>query len=514
MALTQKQRDAMPDEHFALPDTKQLPINDEKHVKLAWDMVDNTKDLSDAQRKTARQNILKRAKELGVDTQSWDKTKMQADDESENDEMEKELEEHELRILEQHEGRVNAGAVVIAFSALAMSIPDKLANHPNQTPFSGVLTRIDQPSDNPLSGSNGKRVIIPKDVAEAALPSLLGMGVDMTDDLSGHDPQAKIGVITDASIEGNEIVIKGYFYGADFPTEIKRIQAEKSKLGFSYECQAVLRSPNDDPLVMKKCVFTGAAVLYKDKAAYTSTSLSASKKQLSNSTEINMTTKEKDSNAENADKAGNPTQVEALLKKVDAMAAKIETLEANAKEKTESDKLAAGSVAHLITPHANALRACADKMEAAGVGAAPKSGHAAVLNHMAGCMEADAAQGRIPSVYQGYDFLHGSADKKESKAGDNEQMKKLQDSVESLTSQVTDLTKREFHASGAPARQTVMVEPAVMKMLAKSGIKDATDKDRKLTLGEVNEMFDKLGTPTAKRIETKFNLQAAGKLVE
>src|SRR5690606_33803993 len=101
-----------------------------------------------------RERILRRAHELGMDTSEWENQKASDD----NDD-------------EYFEG------ANFSFSALAMEIPDKVVDHPNQVPFKGVLTKLDEPSDNPLNGSNGKRVVIPKGVAEEALPSLLGMAV-------------------------------------------------------------------------------------------------------------------------------------------------------------------------------------------------------------------------------------------------------------------------------------------------------------------------------------------------
>jgi hypothetical protein len=92
-------------------------------------------------------------------------------------------------------------------------------------PFSGVLTKLDQPSDGPPSGSGGKRIVLTKKAAEAALDTLLGMAVDFTPELDGHDPQAKIGVITGVEINSGQ----------------KRLYRDRSRLS------AVLRSPGITP---------------------------------------------------------------------------------------------------------------------------------------------------------------------------------------------------------------------------------------------------------------------------
>ena len=50
--------------------------------------------------------------------------------------------------------------------------------HPNRLPFEGVLTLVDVASDKAPSGARGHRVVLTREAAEAALPSLMGMAVD------------------------------------------------------------------------------------------------------------------------------------------------------------------------------------------------------------------------------------------------------------------------------------------------------------------------------------------------
>jgi ribosomal protein L21E len=74
--LNAKERKAIPGEKFAVPGKRKLPIHDKNHIKLAWDMVDKTKDLSTAERAGARKKILAAAKKEGIDTSSWTKKEM------------------------------------------------------------------------------------------------------------------------------------------------------------------------------------------------------------------------------------------------------------------------------------------------------------------------------------------------------------------------------------------------------------------------------------------------------
>ncbi|MCF8566904.1 hypothetical protein LLE49_19480 [Alicyclobacillus tolerans] len=75
-ALTKEQRDKLKDSDFAVPGKRELPIHNKTHIKLAWDMVDRTKDLTAEERKEARKNILAAAKKMGMDTSDWDKSAM------------------------------------------------------------------------------------------------------------------------------------------------------------------------------------------------------------------------------------------------------------------------------------------------------------------------------------------------------------------------------------------------------------------------------------------------------
>jgi hypothetical protein len=469
-ALTKERRDALPDSDFAVPETRDLPMHDLNHVKMAWKMVDETKGLSSEQRSKAKKRIVKRAHKLGVDTSDWNikANAEEAEAETENE----------------------AISASLNFAGMALEFPND-DKHPNKVPFTGILTRVDEPSDNALS-KPGKRVILPKDVAEAALSSLLGMAIDFTENLDAHDVKSKIGLITDAYIEGNAIHIGGYFYGADFEDEVKRIQAEKSSLGFSYEAQAQVRSMNDDPLVIKSCVFTGAAVLYKDRAAYTSTSLSA----------------QMEKNTMNND--------EKIIQMMDALNAKLEKLEASIAEKEAANaekekeqKLAAGNIQHLIKPHAEAMRQCAAGMAASGMGMHPKTGHVAVLHHMADNMEADAVLGKMPHIYRDHDFLMASREEDtKASAESSKEMTELKASLDAANSAIADLKKASFHAASNPERKTL--SPSILSLLNKVGIQASADS--KMTVADVDKLLANANIKTSDKIAIKLSMQGNGSM--
>lgn len=254
--LNKKQRDNLPESDFAVPEKRALPIHDAEHVKLAWDMVDRTEGLTPEERKEARRRILRRAKELGIDTSGWDKGDLHAAEDM----------------------KLYASASNVLLGAL---------EHPNKMPFTGILTYFDAPSDEAPGGARGRRVVIPAEVGIPALASLQGMAVNYAEGWDGHNPQEKIGVITkawagDKQSDGSvPVYVEGYIYALDFQDAAVSIKANQSLLGFSYETantRLVDGEWKGEPvaIVTELGYFTGASILLKQSAAYKTTSIAAS----------------------------------------------------------------------------------------------------------------------------------------------------------------------------------------------------------------------------------------------
>jgi len=455
--LDRAARDALPAEHFAVPGKRKLPINDPTHTKLAWDMVDRASGLSDDERSEARRRIVRRAKELDIDTSDW---------------------------------HITAN---FSFEAMSLQVP-VVFDHPNRMPFSGVLTRLDQPSDAPPGGAKA-RTYLPTDVAEVALPSLLGMAVDFKADFEGHDRKQKIGIITGANVVGDAIEIEGFLYAKDFPDECKQIKAEKGALGFSYELDARIRDLDADPWVIDYCVFTGAAILYKDLAAYRTTSLAAEA-----SKEIEMTKEEMQALLAEAIKPL-ATQIEAQGKKIEGIEAKGASL--------------AGPIIDQVKPHVDAINAAADAMERAGVGNDAKAGHAGVLRKVAAHMCAEAVSGKVPMIYRDHDYLpdarvEAAAAKKadEEKAAMEKKNAELEASVKDLGTKLKDLEAKAFNGEKAPERATLPSN--IQTLLAKANIGEKDMKDGKLTTDQVNAVLDAANLHGQKAIEMKLKLRHSG----
>ncbi len=114
----------------------------------------------------------------------------------------------------------------IELESMAVKMPE-VEGHPNRVDFRGVLTLVDVPSQRPPSGSGGKRVVLTRKAAEAALPSLIGMALDYAPSFDRHDARRKVGVITSADVVGRTLEVGGYLYAKDFP----EIVEEVAKLG-------------------------------------------------------------------------------------------------------------------------------------------------------------------------------------------------------------------------------------------------------------------------------------------
>jgi hypothetical protein len=163
---------------------------------------------------------------------------------------------------------------------MAVHLPP-FEGHPNRVPFEGVLTLVNTPSDKAPAGARGHRVMLTREAAEQAIPSLLGMAVDYRPGWDGHDNRCKIGLLTEATVAGNQLMVRGYLYARDFPDVAKAIQAHAPQaLGMSYEiADAKVADMRADIWRLVKVTFTGAAVLLRDKAAYRATSFRMAPKQ-------------------------------------------------------------------------------------------------------------------------------------------------------------------------------------------------------------------------------------------
>jgi hypothetical protein len=166
--------------------------------------------------------------------------------------------------------------------AMAVQIPH-VDGHPNRVPFEGVLTVVNAPSDKAPAGARGHRVVLTRDAAEKALPSLLGMAVDYRPGWDGHDARRKIGLLTEAEVVGPKLIVHGYLYARDFPEITQAIAAHAPEaMGMSYElADARVEDMRSEVWKLTRVTFTGAAILLREKAAYRATSFRVAERQRS-----------------------------------------------------------------------------------------------------------------------------------------------------------------------------------------------------------------------------------------
>lgn len=119
---------------------------------------------------------------------------------------------------------------MIELESMAVAMPE-VKGHPNRAGFRGVLTVVDAASQRAPSGAGGRRVVLPRTVAEAVLPSLLGMALDYAPSFDRHDVRRKVGVITSAEIVARNLEVGGYLYARDFPEIVEEIGKEKAGVG-------------------------------------------------------------------------------------------------------------------------------------------------------------------------------------------------------------------------------------------------------------------------------------------
>ena len=180
--------------------------------------------------------------------------------------------------------RVVSSRAGLAMRAMAVEFPE-VAGHPNRLPFEGCLTLVDVPSDKAPSGARGHRVMLTREAAETALPSLLGMAVDYKAGWDGHDARQKCGIITAAQLDapgkGQRLMVSGFMFARDYP-EFHALESRfgtsltasaEGDMGMSYElADAHVADMRAAVWTLTRATFTGAAILLRAKAAYRATS--------------------------------------------------------------------------------------------------------------------------------------------------------------------------------------------------------------------------------------------------
>lgn len=158
------------------------------------------------------------------------------------------------------------------------------ADNPDVLSFEATVGFVDTPTDaTPCGGYSGYSTIIASE--DLDVQSLVGSGVNVaySDWWAGynfkcHDKRNKIGVIDEAWLEGNDIKVKGHLWKSDFPEIADTIECAKESLGASVEVyfEGIKADKTAKTVTGLNGHFTGVALLYKSKAAFTKTSIMCS----------------------------------------------------------------------------------------------------------------------------------------------------------------------------------------------------------------------------------------------
>src|SRR5205823_5116894 len=95
------------------------------------------------------------------------------------------------------------------------------------------------------------------------------------DDHGDHQRRQIVGVIDDASIDGDKLIVKGRLFDRNQPYLVDMIRSRIDQLGMSYEVSdCEVENMSASTWTLNGLKWTGAAILDKDKAAYAGTSVS------------------------------------------------------------------------------------------------------------------------------------------------------------------------------------------------------------------------------------------------
>ena len=125
---------------------------------------------------------------------------------------------------------------------ISLKLGDNNQKHCNKLPFKGTVMQLDTPSEGIPHGTCQivKPIMLSKKEAMNSANTMCFMGIDCvwddngedtSDDMTGHDPRFKIGVISSCYVEGSELKVEGFIYESDFPDIADYIKQNRSEIG-------------------------------------------------------------------------------------------------------------------------------------------------------------------------------------------------------------------------------------------------------------------------------------------
>ena len=185
-----------------------------------------------------------------------------------------------------YESTLSASAMIQASSTegaelITLTVPKltllQSSKSPNRLPIEGMLFQCDVVSEGIPAKGPGKRLMIPRSVALAAVDQIQSLPLDAHPSLRKHCNDSIVGTMLSARIkDDNGFWISGNLFPWSQPEIVASIRASKHEMGFSIN--AYTRGHDEEinaetVHVIDELTLVGANILYADSATFSGTKL-------------------------------------------------------------------------------------------------------------------------------------------------------------------------------------------------------------------------------------------------
>ena len=185
-----------------------------------------------------------------------------------------------------YESTLSASAMIQASSTegaelITLTVPKltllQSSRSPNRLPIEGMLFQCDVVSEGIPAKGPGKRLMIPRSVALAAVDQIQSLPLDADPSLRKHCNDSIVGTMLSARIkDDNGFWISGNLFPWSQPEIVASIRASKHEMGFSINAYTRGHDEEIDSEVVHvidELTLVGANILYADSATFSGTKL-------------------------------------------------------------------------------------------------------------------------------------------------------------------------------------------------------------------------------------------------
>jgi hypothetical protein len=154
--------------------------------------------------------------------------------------------------------------------------------HCNWYPIEGIAAFIDKISERPMHINNhetkeefeGPKIIFTRAAVKNALPTLLGMGLCCQPAVPEHRvPRSNCGVVTEAWIDGDKLMIRGGIYGLQFPEVIAALDEGGIGLCVGFQDCVIDRQHLPESIEIRHMTFTELKLLHSFVTSFDNTNV-------------------------------------------------------------------------------------------------------------------------------------------------------------------------------------------------------------------------------------------------